>query len=67
MNFVYRCCCRRAIQVGRAVRVQSQLKSHKRFANAFPRYSQLVDNARLYCTNSPGGPPTVKTELHLFI
>ncbi|XP_057771402.1 calmodulin calcium-dependent NAD kinase [Salvia miltiorrhiza] len=48
---------RRAIQVGRAVRVQSQLKSHKRFANAFPRYTHLVDNARLYCTNAPGGPP----------
>ncbi|KAI3469694.1 hypothetical protein Pfo_026357 [Paulownia fortunei] len=48
---------RRAIQIGRAVRVKSQLKSHKRFANAFPRYSQLVDNARLYCTNAPGGPP----------
>ncbi|KAK6138729.1 hypothetical protein DH2020_027529 [Rehmannia glutinosa] len=44
---------RRAIQIGRAVRVKSQLKSHKRFANAFPRYSQLVDNARLYCTNAP--------------
>ncbi|KAK6138730.1 hypothetical protein DH2020_027527 [Rehmannia glutinosa] len=50
---------RRAIQIGRAVRVKSQLKSHKRFANAFPRYSQLVDNARLYCTNAPGGPPTL--------
>ncbi|CAA0806653.1 P-loop containing nucleoside triphosphate hydrolases superfamily protein [Striga hermonthica] len=45
---------RRAIQIGRAVRVKSQLKSHKRFANAFPRYSHLVDNARLYCTNAPG-------------
>ncbi|XP_075478295.1 calmodulin calcium-dependent NAD kinase-like [Primulina tabacum] len=48
---------RRAIQIGRAVRVKSQLKSHKRFASAFPRYCDLVDNARLYCTNSPGGPP----------
>ncbi|KAG8370338.1 hypothetical protein BUALT_Bualt14G0106400 [Buddleja alternifolia] len=48
---------RRAIQMGRAVRVKSQLKSHKRFANAFPRYSHHVDNARLYCTNAPGGPP----------
>ncbi|KAL0376723.1 UNVERIFIED_CONTAM: Calmodulin calcium-dependent NAD kinase [Sesamum calycinum] len=48
---------RRAIHMGRAVRVKSQLKSHKRFASAFPRYSQLVDNARLYCTNAPGGPP----------
>lgn len=44
---------------GRAVRVNSQLKSHKRFANAFPRYCKLVDNARLYCTNSIGGPPKV--------
>ncbi|EYU32994.1 hypothetical protein ABFS82_07G041400 [Erythranthe guttata] len=50
---------RRAIQIGRAVRVKSQLKSHKSFANAFPRYTLLVDNARLYCTNSPGGPPTL--------
>ncbi|XP_073119649.1 calmodulin calcium-dependent NAD kinase-like isoform X2 [Henckelia pumila] len=48
---------RRAIQIGRAVRVNSQLKSHKRFASAFPRYCELVDNARLYCTNAPGGPP----------
>ncbi|XP_042060854.1 calmodulin calcium-dependent NAD kinase-like [Salvia splendens] len=48
---------RRAIQIGRAVRVQSQLKSHKRFANAFQNYTELVDNARLYCTNAPGGPP----------
>lgn len=45
--------------MGRAVRVKSQLNSHKRFANAFQRYSQLVDNARLYCTNAPGGPPRV--------
>ncbi|XP_020222967.1 uncharacterized protein LOC109805338 [Cajanus cajan] len=48
---------RRAIITGRAVRVNSQLKSHKRFANAFPRYCKLVDNARLYCTNAVGGPP----------
>ncbi|GLT42214.1 hypothetical protein SLA2020_162280 [Shorea laevis] len=48
---------RRAIMVGRAVRVNSQLKSHKRFATAFPKYCELVDNARLYCTNSVGGPP----------
>ncbi|CAJ1976480.1 unnamed protein product [Sphenostylis stenocarpa] len=48
---------RRAIMTGRAVRVNSQLKSHKRFANAFPRYCKLVDDARLYCTNAVGGPP----------
>ncbi|EOY05907.1 P-loop containing nucleoside triphosphate hydrolases superfamily protein [Theobroma cacao] len=48
---------RRAIMVKRAVRVNSQLKSHKMFANVFPRYCQLVDNARLYCTNAVGGPP----------
>ena len=42
---------RRAIMTGRAVRVNSQLKSHKRFANAFPRFCKLVDDARLYCTN----------------
>ncbi|KAJ4844595.1 hypothetical protein Tsubulata_011016 [Turnera subulata] len=48
---------RRAVITGRAVRVNSQLNSHKRFASAFPRYCQLVDNARLYCTNSIGGPP----------
>lgn len=44
---------------GRAVRVNSQLKSHKRFANAFPKYCNLVDNARLYSTNVVGGPPKV--------
>ncbi|KAM1350148.1 hypothetical protein ACFX10_004198 [Malus domestica] len=48
---------RRAIMVRRAVRVNSQLKSHKRFANAFLTYCQLVDNARLYCTNVLEGPP----------
>ncbi|RWR89409.1 P-loop containing nucleoside triphosphate hydrolases superfamily protein [Cinnamomum micranthum f. kanehirae] len=48
---------RRAILMGRAVRVNSQLKSHKRFASAFPRYCQLVDHARLYCTNAIGTPP----------
>ncbi|MFS7924795.1 putative Zeta toxin domain, P-loop containing nucleoside triphosphate hydrolase [Helianthus anomalus] len=48
---------RRAIAVKRAVRVNSQLKSHKRFANAFPKYCSLVDNARLYCTNGIGVPP----------
>ncbi|XP_030470044.1 calmodulin calcium-dependent NAD kinase-like isoform X1 [Syzygium oleosum] len=50
---------RRAIITGRAVRVNSQLKSHKRFAEAFPRYCQLVDNARLYCTNATGGSPSL--------
>lgn len=48
---------RRAIMMKRAVRVNSQLKSHKRFANAFRNYCELVDNARLYCTNAVGGPP----------
>ncbi|KAG4983721.1 hypothetical protein HKD37_10G029137 [Glycine soja] len=51
---------RRAIMTGRAVRVNSQLKSHKRFANAFPRFCKLVDDARLYCTNDVGGPPQLK-------
>ncbi|XP_073143618.1 calmodulin calcium-dependent NAD kinase isoform X2 [Henckelia pumila] len=48
---------RRAIMCRRAVRVNSQLKSHKRFADAFITYCQLVDNARLYCTNALEGPP----------
>ncbi|XP_058198147.1 calmodulin calcium-dependent NAD kinase isoform X1 [Rhododendron vialii] len=48
---------RRAIICRRAVRVKSQLKSHKRFANAFTTYCQLVDNARLYCTNALEGQP----------
>ncbi|TMW88918.1 hypothetical protein EJD97_017907 [Solanum chilense] len=48
---------RRAIMCRRAVRVNSQLKSHKRFANAFDTYCQLVDNARLYSTNTLEGPP----------
>ncbi|XP_027095546.2 calmodulin calcium-dependent NAD kinase [Coffea arabica] len=47
---------RRAIMCRRAVRVQSQLRSHKRFANAFTTYCQLVDNARLYSTNALEGP-----------
>ncbi|PIN15910.1 hypothetical protein CDL12_11445 [Handroanthus impetiginosus] len=48
---------RRALICRRAVRVNSQLKSHKRFADAFTTYCQLVDNARLYCTNALEGPP----------
>ncbi|CAN4076832.1 unnamed protein product [Withania somnifera] len=48
---------RRAIMCRRAVRVNSQLKSHKRFASAFHTYCQLVDNARLYSTNALEGPP----------
>lgn len=44
----------------RAVRVNSQLKSHKRFARAFNTYCQLVDNARLYSTNTLEGPPKVQ-------
>ncbi|CAL4934809.1 unnamed protein product [Urochloa decumbens] len=45
---------RRAIITRRAVRVRSQLQSHKRFAAAFHRYSRLVDGARLYSTNTLG-------------
>ncbi|KAK1430399.1 hypothetical protein QVD17_13104 [Tagetes erecta] len=48
---------RRAIAVKRAVRVNAQLKSHKSFANAFPKYCCLVDNARLYSTNGIAAPP----------
>ncbi|RAL52831.1 hypothetical protein DM860_007599 [Cuscuta australis] len=47
---------RRAIMSRRAVRVKSQLKSHKRFANAFTTYCNLVDVARLYSTNDIQGP-----------
>lgn len=50
---------RRAIATGRAVRVKSQLTSHKRFAKAFPKYCDLVDNARLYCTNTLGSKPSL--------
>ncbi|KAJ1294481.1 hypothetical protein BS78_01G149400 [Paspalum vaginatum] len=45
---------RRAIVTRRAVRVRSQLQSHKRFAAVFRRYCDLVDGARLYSTNSMG-------------
>lgn len=45
--------------IGRAVRVNSQLKSHQRFASAFTQYCPLVDNAKLYSTNVVGGPPQV--------
>jgi hypothetical protein len=37
------------------VRVNSQLKSHKRFAGNFRKYCDLVDNARLYSTNTING------------
>ncbi|KAG8078118.1 hypothetical protein GUJ93_ZPchr0007g3142 [Zizania palustris] len=46
---------RRAIISGRAVRVTSQLKSHKRFAGSFRKYCDLVDNASLYSTNTIDG------------
>jgi hypothetical protein len=52
---------------GRAVRVNSQLKSHKRFANAFPKYCKLVDKARLFCTNGVGVPPKVKHETFFYL
>lgn len=45
---------RRAIVTGRAVRVRSQLVSHRRFAAAFRRYAGAVDGARLYSTNTMG-------------
>jgi hypothetical protein len=48
--------CRRAVITGRAVRVKSQLQSHKRFATVFHGYCSVVDNARLYSTNSMGAP-----------
>ncbi|XP_015084163.2 uncharacterized protein LOC107027530 [Solanum pennellii] len=48
---------RRAIMCRRAVRVNSQLKSHKRFASAFHTYCHIVDSARLYSTNALEGPP----------
>ncbi|KAF8014507.1 hypothetical protein BT93_H0348 [Corymbia citriodora subsp. variegata] len=50
---------RRAIIDRRAVRVNTQLKSHKRFANAFRRYCELVDNAKLYRTGAMGGSPAL--------
>lgn len=50
----------------RAVRVRSQLRSHKRFANAFPTYCNLVDNARLYCTNALEGSPKVSDKNSFF-
>lgn len=51
----------------RAVRVKSQLKSHKRFADAFMTYCHLVDNARLYCTNVLEGPAKVHISLFLIL
>ena len=47
----------------RAVRVRSQLRSHKRFADAFLTYCSLVDGARLYCTNALEGSPKVSVEI----
>ncbi|XP_031477813.1 calmodulin calcium-dependent NAD kinase-like [Nymphaea colorata] len=47
---------RRAIIMGRAVRVSSQLRSHKMFATGFPKYCKLVDEAMLFSTNAVGGP-----------
>lgn len=49
----------------RAVRIKSQLKSHRRFAEAFMTYCQLVDNARLYFTNALEGPAKVHISLYL--
>lgn len=64
---------RRAIVTRRAVRVRSQLQSHKRFAAAFQRYSRLVDGARLYSTNSLGSAQVIthphlrSTYIHIYI
>lgn len=55
---------RRAVIAGRAVRVKSQLKSHKRFATAFQGYCGLVDNARLYSTNSTGAAKVSRLTRH---
>lgn len=55
--------CRRAVVTGRAVRVKSQLQSHKRFATAFNSYCSLVDNARLYSTNTLGVPKVSQLNL----
>ena len=52
--------------VRRAVRVKSQLNSHKMFANAFRKYCQLVDTARLYSTNNLAGPPKVIIQNSIF-
>ena len=49
----------------RAVRVRSQLTSHKRFATAFKTYCNIVDNARLYLTNDLDGPPKVYIVFYL--
>ncbi|XP_027912536.1 uncharacterized protein LOC114191377 [Vigna unguiculata] len=51
---------RKAIITRSAVNINSQLKSHKMFANAFPRYCNLVDYARLCCTNVVGRSPNVR-------
>lgn len=45
--------------MGRAVRVSSQLRSHKMFATGFPKYCELVDEAMLFSTNAVGGPAKV--------
>lgn len=50
---------RRAIITKRAVRIKEQLKSHKRFAAALPRYYEMVDHGKLYSTNSIRGPPKI--------
>jgi hypothetical protein len=51
----------------RAVRVKSQLESHKRFANAFPKYCKLVDSARLYYTTDVRGPPKVANSFAYYL
>ena len=58
---------RRAIETRRAVRVNEQVKSHKRFASNFQSYCQLVDNVRLYCSNAMGRPPAVMLDLILSV
>lgn len=43
--------------------MKSQLQSHKRFATAFNSYCSLVDNARLYSTNTLGVPKVSQLNL----
>ncbi|XP_052731043.1 calmodulin calcium-dependent NAD kinase-like isoform X2 [Vigna angularis] len=49
----------KAIITRSAVNVNSQLKYHKMFANAFPRYCDLVDKAILSGADFVGSPPNV--------
>ena len=50
---------RRTLETGRGVPLRSQLRSHRLFAESFPRYVALADQAFLYDSTTPLATPVL--------